>query len=55
MSSTCPACFTPIASEEAPPADRESVVCGGCGEHLGWRFSGAAPFYGLLLDRLRGG
>ncbi|MBI1731367.1 MAG: hypothetical protein HYR49_01185 [Gammaproteobacteria bacterium] len=28
------------------------AVCGGCGEHLGWAFSGADTFYGLILDRL---
>jgi hypothetical protein len=29
--------------------------CGGCGQQLGWRFrgGGAAPFFGLILDRLR--
>lgn len=29
--------------------------CGGCGQHLGWRFEGAGSFYGLLLEQLRGG
>lgn len=30
------------------------AVCGGCGEHLGWRFanSGGDQFYGLILGRL---
>ena len=27
-------------------------VCRGCGAHLGWRFSGAARFHGLIIDRL---
>lgn len=31
------------------------VECAGCQAHLGWRFSGASVFYGLLLARLRGG
>jgi len=28
------------------------AVCGACGEHLGWRFSGADDFFGFILDRL---
>ncbi|MBI2993144.1 MAG: hypothetical protein HYY48_03090 [Gammaproteobacteria bacterium] len=28
------------------------AACGGCGGHLGWLFSGAARFYGLILERL---
>lgn len=28
------------------------AICGACGEHLGWAFSGADEFYGLILDRL---
>ncbi len=28
------------------------ALCGSCGEHLGWRFSGADEFHGLILDRL---
>jgi len=28
------------------------AVCGGCGDHLGWRFTGAHHFFGLILDRL---
>jgi hypothetical protein len=28
------------------------AICGGCGEHLGWEFSGAAAFFGLILERL---
>jgi hypothetical protein len=26
--------------------------CGRCAAHLGWEFSGAEAFYGLVLDRL---
>jgi hypothetical protein len=26
--------------------------CGECGAHLGWTFSGAASFFGLVLERL---
>ncbi len=29
------------------------AVCRACGEHLGWRYNGAAAFHGLILDRLR--
>jgi len=28
------------------------AVCGGCGEHLGWRFRNGNVFYGLIEDRL---
>ena len=30
------------------------AVCGGCGEHLGWRYRGAEAgmFYGLITGRL---
>jgi len=28
------------------------ALCGLCGEHIGWYFSGAVPFYGLIGDRL---
>ncbi len=30
------------------------ALCGGCHTHLGWRYAraGAAPFYGLIIDRL---
>lgn len=28
------------------------ALCGGCGEHLGWYYDGAAEFYGLILGRL---
>ena len=28
------------------------AACGGCGEHLGWAFSGAESFFGLILMRL---
>jgi len=27
-------------------------VCRACGVHLGWRFSGAASFHGLIVQRL---
>jgi len=30
------------------------AACGGCGEHLGWMFSGADSFFGLILLRLVG-
>ena len=36
----------------------QGVVCGGCAEHLGWRFraegrdQAPAAFFGLILDRL---
>ncbi len=26
--------------------------CGGCGAHLGWRFEGPEPFWGLIRPRL---
>ena len=28
------------------------AVCRGCGEHLGWLFTGAHRFFGLILGRL---
>jgi cereblon len=28
-------------------------VCAACSAHLGWRFSGAASFHGLILDRIK--
>lgn len=28
------------------------ALCGGCGEHLGWRFRGDSGFFGLILNRL---
>lgn len=28
------------------------AMCGGCGAHLGWAFSGASTFFGLILERL---
>ena len=28
------------------------AFCGGCGGHLGWRWEGARPFYGLVADRI---
>jgi hypothetical protein len=32
----------------------QMAVCGGCGEHLGWLFTGSGPsFWGLILERIR--
>jgi len=31
------------------------AACGGCGEHLGWAFSGEENFFGLILLRLVSG
>lgn len=34
------------------------AACRGCGQHLGWRFQSldsVSGFFGLILDRLRGG
>lgn len=28
------------------------ALCGGCGEHLGWRFEGEGGFFGLVLEKL---
>lgn len=28
------------------------AMCAGCGQHLGWSFSGADSFFGLVLERL---
>ena len=28
------------------------ALCGGCGEHLGWRFDGDPGFFGLVLEKL---
>ena len=28
------------------------AVCGGCGEHLGWQYTGADRFYGLIVKKL---
>jgi hypothetical protein len=30
------------------------AACAGCGEHLGWSFTGADTFFGLILMRLVG-
>jgi hypothetical protein len=30
------------------------AACGACGEHLGWSFTGADTFFGLILMRLVG-
>jgi hypothetical protein len=35
-----------------PGCSWQVELCAGCGVHLGWRFSGAARFYGLIVDRL---
>lgn len=35
-----------------PGYDWQIVVCGNCGEHLGWLFSGPGKFYGLIVDRI---
>lgn len=29
------------------------ALCGACGEHLGWAYSGAERFFGLIVSRLR--
>lgn len=29
------------------------AVCGGCGQHLGWLFTGPGVFFGLVLRHLR--
>ena len=29
------------------------ALCRACGEHLGWRYTGADTFHGLILERLR--
>ncbi|NIR59794.1 MAG: hypothetical protein GWO02_09840 [Gammaproteobacteria bacterium] len=31
----------------------QAALCAGCGRHLGWRFSGASEFHGLILERLK--
>jgi hypothetical protein len=47
-----------------PPTDEDTwfpgcawqfAHCGGCGTHLGWFFSGADAFFGLVLARLAPG
>ena len=56
-------CFTaaPGAAVVGAPTDEATwfqgcrwqfALCGGCGVHLGWYFSGASAFYGLVLERL---
>lgn len=47
----------PVSSEFTwfPGHVWQAVVCTGCLDHLGWRFteaSGVASFFGLILDRL---
>lgn len=32
----------------------ELAECQACGAHLGWRFTGAGEFWGLILAELRG-
>ena len=29
------------------------ALCGGCGEHLGWHFSGISEFFGLIEGKVR--
>ena len=29
------------------------ALCGGCGEHLGWHYSGIDEFFGLLEEKLK--
>ena len=29
------------------------ALCGDCGEHLGWRYSGIGEFFGLIEEKLR--
>ncbi len=29
------------------------ALCRGCGDHLGWAYSGADRFFGLIVNRLR--
>jgi hypothetical protein len=29
------------------------ALCGRCGQHLGWCFSGAARFFGLIVERIQ--
>ena len=35
-----------------PGCSWQVSVCRGCSGHLGWRFSGADSFYGLIVGRL---
>jgi len=35
-----------------PGCSWQVSLCRRCSAHLGWRFSGAACFYGLIVDRL---
>ena len=35
-----------------PGCSWQVSLCRRCSAHLGWRFSGAARFYGLIVDRL---
>ena len=30
----------------------QAALCAGCGEHLGWFFSGESDFVGLIFDRI---
>lgn len=55
--STAPGCDTgsdPTAEYSwFPGFSWQVAVCRGCGEHLGWLFSGAeSRFHGLIVDRL---
>lgn len=59
-------CFraAPGARSSGPPTPASSwfpdhvwtlALCASCEAHLGWRFSGASEFWGLVLDALREG
>jgi hypothetical protein len=49
----CAAVGSPTAEHTWFPGHSWQIaVCGGCGEHLGWRFRGEGGFFGLILSRL---
>lgn len=41
-----------MAATWFPGCAWEFAHCGRCGTHLGWRFSGALTFFGLVSERL---
>lgn len=52
----CSAVGTPTTGHSWFPGYAwQLAVCGGCGEHLGWRFRGEGGFFGLILERLVSG
>ena len=45
---------TPESDDSWFPGHRwRYALCGGCGEHLGWHYSGIDEFFGLIEEKLK--